>query len=787
MVEPARQPGRAVVLVALGVLALLLAVVPSDALGAVVSKGLVDPPAWSAGESVQFVPAPPTSGGTAVRPAFVPGASEVAGEELEYHKEAEGKGVEHAPKVFVILWGSNFASLTSGKEAQAKLETFFKGLEPKGTESSSYEGILTQYFDTHSHVSPKVVVSFISDTSVTAPTGVGTRAVRSEAEKYRAKNESTENLENAQFMVVAAPGSTYEAGFEPAGEGFCAYHNLDNVGYAYAFVPYEGDKPFTEKGCLESDGSENAVHETSRFASAAYADTVTDPHMNAWKTKAGHEIDYGSIAKPCAKELDLELPTGAWAQNLYDDHLLGCKHTDLNPPFVYVVSQPATGVNPTEGTLTAVVNPENLTTKYFFEWGLTNSYGNRTSVEALGPSIENSSVTATISKLGSETTYHYRIAAENSTGTTYGYDSSFTTLKAEPPYALSEPASNIEETSATLNGTINPKQLPTKYFFEWGETETYGFKTTENIGTGSSNIPLHETLTSLQPLHEYHFRIRAESAGGLELGLDKAFVTPGWFLQEGPAVGSGRWWEYAGSAVCAEAHFCISVFAPQAEQRTEVWKGSGWSVYPSTFAGYKEVVMESVSCWQAEGCMAVGQAEMGHPPGVSFAATWNGSGWTLQHAFTELPPAYSGQLQQVSCRTANSCIVVGLEPWAGSSRLMAEVWNGSSWSKQSDIGNEEGYAVGGEGAIGSVSCGAPTRCAFVARKHAVRDGDEQLFTWNGSYWSRAKELPEQGLAGSPATWRGNALWLSKENSPLIGRPHQVQHSSAKPSAATHGR
>jgi len=80
-------------------------------------------------------------------------------------------------------------------------------------------------------------------------------------------------------MVVAAPGSTYESGFEPEGEGFCSYHGLDNsVGkYAYSFVPYEGDKPFPEKKCLESDGSENAVHETSRFASAAYADTVTDP------------------------------------------------------------------------------------------------------------------------------------------------------------------------------------------------------------------------------------------------------------------------------------------------------------------------------------------------------------------------------------------------------------------------------------------------------------------------------------------------------------------------------
>ncbi len=743
-----RPLGRVAAFMAASIVTLLIAGAPSAAAGSVISKGLVDAPTWSAKESVQFVPAPPAASHVeALQPAFTPGASEVTGEELEYHKEAESKGVEHTPKVYVIFWGKNFETLTSGKETQAKLETLFKGLE-----NSSYQGILTQYFDTKSHVSAKVTVSLISDTSVAAPANVGTRAIRVEAEKYRAKNESTENLENAQFMVVAAPGSTYEAGFEPAGEGFCAYHNLDNTGYAYSFVPYEGDKPFPEKGCLESDGSESAVHETSRFASAAYADTVTDPHMNAWKTKAGHEIDYGEVTTPCAKELDLELPGGAWAQNLYDDHLLGCKHTDLSPPLVYAISQPATGVNPTEGTLTAVVNPENLTTKYHIQWGLTNAYGNNTPVETLNPSIENSSVTATIAKLGSETTYHYRITAENSTGTTYGYDGTFTTLKAEPPYALTEPASNLEETAATLNGTINPKQLPTKYFFEWGETESYTNKTTENTASGSSNVPDHETVTGLQPLHEYHYRIKAESAGGLESGLDKAFVTPGWFEQEGPATGSERWWEYGGRAVCAEAHFCISVF----HTKTEVWRGSGWSEVPSTFGGYKEVVMESVSCWQAEGCMAVGQAEMGHPPGVSFAATWNGNGWTLQHAFTELPPAYSGQLQPVSCRAANACIVIGLEPWAGSSRLMSEVWNGSSWSHYGGIGNEEGYPVGGEGAIGSVSCGAPTRCAFVARKEAVRGRDEQLFTWNGSYWTRATELPES-LAGVSCDLAGECV------------------------------
>jgi len=38
--------------------------------------------------------------------------------------------------------GKNFETLTTGKETQAKLETLFKGFE-----SSSYQGILTQYLE----------------------------------------------------------------------------------------------------------------------------------------------------------------------------------------------------------------------------------------------------------------------------------------------------------------------------------------------------------------------------------------------------------------------------------------------------------------------------------------------------------------------------------------------------------------------------------------------------------------------------------------------------------------
>ena len=44
----------------------------------------------------------------------------------------------------------------------------------------------------------------------------------------------------------------------------------------------------------------------------------------------------------------------------------------------------------------------------------------------------------------------------------------------EPPFVGTAPASGVSETTATLNGTVNPDGLDTHYYFEYGPTEGYG-------------------------------------------------------------------------------------------------------------------------------------------------------------------------------------------------------------------------------------------------------------------------------------------------------------------------
>ena len=66
-------------------------------------------------------------------------------------------------------------------------------------------------------------------------------------------------------------------------------------------------------------------------------------------------------------------------------------------------------------------------------------------------------------------TYHYRIVAENSFGTTYGPDKTFTTFSAAGDrHALDRRTSPA--TTADLHAVINPHGVEAEYHFEYGPT-----------------------------------------------------------------------------------------------------------------------------------------------------------------------------------------------------------------------------------------------------------------------------------------------------------------------------
>jgi DNA-binding beta-propeller fold protein YncE len=102
-------------------------------------------------------------------------------------------------------------------------------------------------------------------------------------------------------------------------------------------------------------------------------------------------------------------------------------------------SEAATNVKATEATLNATVNPEGSETTYQFEYGTTTSYGTKLPIssKAIGSGTNDVKVNEMATGLTPGTTYHYRIVAKSTVGTTPGADLTFTTPATPPSYSFS--------------------------------------------------------------------------------------------------------------------------------------------------------------------------------------------------------------------------------------------------------------------------------------------------------------------------------------------------------------
>jgi hypothetical protein len=198
-----------------------------------------------------------------------------------------------------------------------------------------------------------------------------------------------------------------------------------------------------------------------------------------------------------------------------------------------VSTSPATNVTAGGATLNGTVNPQGQATQYAFQWGPTAGYGHQTPVPATsaGSTTTPQTVSAALTGLDPGTTYHFRIIAFNASGVATGTDQTFTTTgspppPSTPPTATTGVGTDLGQSTATVNGTVNPQGQSTSYYFEYGTTSDYGFETAPtSAGSGSAPTPATANLTGLQSSTTYHFRLVAVSPGGTALGTDQTLTT----------------------------------------------------------------------------------------------------------------------------------------------------------------------------------------------------------------------------------------------------------------------
>lgn len=196
---------------------------------------------------------------------------------------------------------------------------------------------------------------------------------------------------------------------------------------------------------------------------------------------------------------------------------------------VITVGTPSSITNST-ATINGTVNANNAATSSLaVEYGLTTSYGSTAAVTPASVSGNTATnITSGLTGLAAATTYHYRIVAVNSVGTTQSPDATFTTLAAVtlPTITVGAPTA-ITFNSATLNGTVNANGGSTTVSIEYGLTTTYGQAAvvTPATVTGITPTTISSALSGLAAATTYHYRVVATNSAGTTTGTDNTFTT----------------------------------------------------------------------------------------------------------------------------------------------------------------------------------------------------------------------------------------------------------------------
>jgi hypothetical protein len=187
----------------------------------------------------------------------------------------------------------------------------------------------------------------------------------------------------------------------------------------------------------------------------------------------------------------------------------------------------ATGRTETTAVLNATINPNGSATTYYFQVGLTTSYGSQTATRSAGHGTRPVAASAGIGGLTPGTVYHYRVVATNVAGTATGADRTFKTAGNPPPTATTGGALGVGHAWAIVSGTVGTEGQATHWAFQFGPTVAYGYQSFGgDIPNSATPVGVVERLTGLATGTTFHYRLVAfHGTIAVSYGADQTFTT----------------------------------------------------------------------------------------------------------------------------------------------------------------------------------------------------------------------------------------------------------------------
>ncbi len=195
-------------------------------------------------------------------------------------------------------------------------------------------------------------------------------------------------------------------------------------------------------------------------------------------------------------------------------------------PLPTVTTETPSNVSETAMTLHGTLNPEGEpVSECYFEYGTEpGKYTSKVACEQEPKTLVGTAalpVGATLTGLLSAGVRSVRLVAANANGTIHAVG-----VTISHPTTAGETFSNVGVIAATLDATIDPGGLATKYHVEYGTSTSYGASTPEeDIGSANQGVGVRVDLTGLQPGMQYHLRVVATNVLGAIDGPDVTFAT----------------------------------------------------------------------------------------------------------------------------------------------------------------------------------------------------------------------------------------------------------------------
>lgn len=243
----------------------------------------------------------------------------LAQSDLQYN----GGPVQHSPHVYVLLWGPNWSG---SSPAFDYMYNFYSGLGV--TPQDNWSTVTSQYGDGSGQpgFGSSVFEGAWQDGS-TPPDPVTPSDLSSEATGFM-NSVSVSDPADAQIVIMSQSGTCFSDGFagscgspSPTGS-YCAWHSYTGS-VSYTNLPYQLDAGGECGENWINSGSAGTYDGFSTVGGHEYAESITDPQLNAWFDSSGSEIaDKCAWTTPAG---DVALSTGSYAmQSLWSNANGGC-------------------------------------------------------------------------------------------------------------------------------------------------------------------------------------------------------------------------------------------------------------------------------------------------------------------------------------------------------------------------------------------------------------------------------------------------------------------------------